>query len=232
MWFGVSFLFAEATMSAIDQLAQALLEKLQSASSSSTSSTQASTLVAQLRSDNLLASNISRLSNASSTPSSNSNPQLPSMSLSRPTYSPRYQPYTRRRGRPAKEKVYDMKLIVIEKNNRIMDHGEFSGFNGHYILESPIRIREHDPNDIVRGQILDIVRQRYPEYRGDFLYITRPKRCQLLKCPTQVLDGKGVHTLKAKSTGNIYVMLTEEVNKNNCDEEDVSEDNEEIEVNS
>ena len=162
--------------------------------------------VQQLRNDSQLAGDISRLTaSGQSTPNKSASTRpLPSSVAGRNVYTPRYQPYLRRGAKKRQAKSYDMRLIVLPYNRSLNDKCHLRKFDGSFLMESPIRVMENDQDRAVRSQFLDIIRNRYATYTGNYVYITRPKRTELMKCPAQTLDGKGVYTLKSKSTGNIY----------------------------
>ena len=194
-----------------------VLRRLQQSQGDLTGPSRPSTsdVIQQLQNDNQLAANINRLTEPAQRgpgQTERSRLQLPS-ALNPSRYTPRYQPYSRSRkgSRQPKEKVYDMKLVVLRREKRLLEKAALQGFSSSYLLESPVRIRERDSDVTIREQLLSIVRQRFPSYDGSFVYVTRPKRTELMKCPVQSFDGKGVHTLKSKGTGNLYVMLTIDV---------------------
>ena len=68
---------------------------------------------------------------------------------------------------------------------------------------------------------MQIIHSRYDSYDGSFYYASQTG---LNLGPCQSLDGKAVYTIKAKSTNNLYVMLTKQVPLGGLESRDEQED--------
>ena len=64
---------------------------------------------------------------------------------------------------------------------------------------------EDDTANLVHDKLMDIIKAQYPEYDGDFCFVTRRNRNQLTIAANQDLDARGLRTLKG--TGSVYIVL-------------------------
>ena len=146
---------------------------------------------------------------SSSSSSSTPPPTLPSIASRRPGFSNRFSPYDgRRRRKPSREpRRFDMKLIVVDYIPELFSSPSktISTYRGEAVIETAFFLMEDDTANLVHDKLMDIIKAQFPEYDGDFCFVTRRNHNQLTIAANQDLDARGLRTLKGN--GSVYIVL-------------------------
>ena len=195
-----------------------IVSRLQASNGTTSSDLErARNAVRSLHSDAEMANRVSQSFNRSSAAgnnSSSSRPTLPSVSRKQAP-SHRFAPYSREKGKKksAREpKRYDMKLSVVDHIPELFSSGStrsFLNYRGGAVLETAFFLMEDESARSVRNKILDIIKSQYPDYVGEFVYVSRRNRNQLTVAADQDMDARAVRTLKG--TGSVYIVLDSSV---------------------